>query len=430
MSLLKTRNLQNRNRESFLAIPILSKITSFRLNESNYLRWSQFVQMYIRGRGKLGYLTGERLEPDIIDPQYVVWDAENSMVMTWLVNSMEEDISSNYMCYSATKELSDSVTEMYSDLRNKSQIYELTLQAREIRQGGDNVTRYFHSLKRVRQDLDLFNTYKWRYTEDAKHHQETVEEGRIFQFLAGLNEELDEVRGRIIGRATLPSLGEVFAEVRREETRRNVMMGNTKVAPTPPETNALVVEAAAFKSSTNQKNSSNLWCDHCNKPRHTREICWKIHGRPAHIKGSKSGPKAPRPFPTAHEEEKTSLSKEQVEQLIRLLNSSSLSEDTNLIDQTNEYNKDERVGTSPESDKGNLMPDLDGAQTGKEIPQSKQELHVYTRKYPKRIRNQPIISAPNQPEIPEGRPAEIPQELLGNSEILTFNTDLPIAIRK
>ncbi|KAJ1390059.1 hypothetical protein SESBI_37775 [Sesbania bispinosa] len=165
---------------------------------------------------------------------------------------------------------------MYSDQKNKSQIYELTLQAREIRQGGDNVTRYFHSLKRVWQDLDLFNTYKWRSTEDAKHHQKIVEEGRIFQFLAGLNEELDEVRGRIIGRATLPSLGEVFAEVRREETHRNVMMGKTKVDPTPLETNALVVEAVAFKSS-------------------------------------KSGPKAPRPFPTAHEAEKTSLSKEQVE---------------------------------------------------------------------------------------------------------------------
>ncbi|KAJ1385237.1 hypothetical protein SESBI_41828 [Sesbania bispinosa] len=100
----------------------------------------------------------------------------------------------------------------------------------------------------------------------------------------------------------------VLFEVRREETRRNVMMGKTKVDPTPPETNALVVEAAAFKSSTNQKNSSNLWCDHYNKPRHTRETCWKIHGRPTHIKGSKSDPKAPRPFPTAHEAEKTSLS--------------------------------------------------------------------------------------------------------------------------
>ncbi|KAG5151351.1 hypothetical protein JHK84_027823 [Glycine max] len=137
---------------------------------------------------------------------------------------------------------------MYSDLGNKSQIYELTLQAREIRRG-NNVTRYFHSLKRVWQDLDLFNNYNWMSAEDAKHYQQTVEEGRAFQFLAGLNEELDEVRGRIIGMATLPSLGEIFAEVRREETRRSVMMGKMKVDP-PLETNALAVEATACKSST------------------------------------------------------------------------------------------------------------------------------------------------------------------------------------
>lgn len=96
--------------------------------------------MYIRGRGKLGYLNGERPKPDTIDPQYAVWDAENSMVMTWLVNSMEEDINNNYMCYSTAKELWGSVTEMYYGLENKSRIYELTLQAKEIRQGGNNVT--------------------------------------------------------------------------------------------------------------------------------------------------------------------------------------------------------------------------------------------------------------------------------------------------
>jgi len=43
-----------------------------------------------------------------------------------------------------------------------------------------------------------------------------VEERRIFQFLAALNERLDEVCGKTIRRATLPSLGEIFAEVRQE----------------------------------------------------------------------------------------------------------------------------------------------------------------------------------------------------------------------
>ena len=201
------------------------QITSFRLNGSNYFRWSQSVQMYICGKGKMGYLTGDHKEPDDSNPQHDVWDAENSMVMTWLVNSMEEEISSNYICYSTTKELWESVKEMYPNLENKSLIYELTLKAREIWQGSDNVTKYFHSLKWIWQELDLLNTYKWNSTEDEK---QTVEEGRIFQFLAGLKEELYEVRGRIIGRSTLPSLGEMFSEVRREETRRSIMMGKAK----------------------------------------------------------------------------------------------------------------------------------------------------------------------------------------------------------
>ena len=52
----------------------------------------------------MGYLMGEKKAPAVDDQNYAIWDAENSMV-TWLVNSMEEDISSNYMCYPTTQEL-------------------------------------------------------------------------------------------------------------------------------------------------------------------------------------------------------------------------------------------------------------------------------------------------------------------------------------
>jgi len=61
--------------------------------------------MYIRGRGKISYLTGDIKEPNPNDSTYAAWDAENSMIMTWLVNSMEEDIQTNYLCYSIAKEL-------------------------------------------------------------------------------------------------------------------------------------------------------------------------------------------------------------------------------------------------------------------------------------------------------------------------------------
>ena len=65
--------------------------------------------MYTRGSGKMGYLIGKTKAPKSTDPAYATWDAEHSMVMMWLVNSMEEDISSNYMCYSTAQELWENI---------------------------------------------------------------------------------------------------------------------------------------------------------------------------------------------------------------------------------------------------------------------------------------------------------------------------------
>ena len=82
------------------------------------------------------------------------------MIMAWLVNSMEEDISANYMGFSTAKELWDNINLMYSDLGNQSQVYELELKLGEVRQGENSVTKYFNTLKGLWQDLDLFNDYE------------------------------------------------------------------------------------------------------------------------------------------------------------------------------------------------------------------------------------------------------------------------------
>ena len=302
------------------------QITTIRLNGENFLRWSQSVRMYIRGRGKIGYLTGDAKRPDAKDPAYAVWDAENSMVMTWLVNSMAEEIGANYMCYSTAKELWDNVSQMYSDLGNQSQVYELTLRLGEIQQGEESVTKYFNTLKRIWQDLDLFNDYEWKSTEDCNHYKKMVDVNRVFKLLAGLNVEFDEVRGRIIGRNPLPPISEVFAEVRREESRRQAMLGKKNFGSTGTiEGSALVISEAQVSRRTphNQRggDKANVRCDFCGKPRHTRETCYKLHGRPSNSRGNRAGEQN---IATANEAESSPFSKEQLDHLQKLLKSYSL----------------------------------------------------------------------------------------------------------
>ena len=97
-----------------------------------------------------------------------------------------------------------------------------------------------------------------------------VEFSRIFKFLAGLNVEFDEVRGRIIGRQPLPSIGEIFSEVRRDDVATNSF-----------ENSALIIAAASRNITSEHKidKKSWVWCDFCNKLRHTRQTYWKIHGK-------------------------------------------------------------------------------------------------------------------------------------------------------
>ena len=143
---------------------------------------------------------------------------------------------------------------------------------------------------------------------DAAMHQEFIERERVYDFLAGLNVELDQVRVQILGKEPLPSLNEAFAIVRGEEGRKNIMLekGNTMdrsaLAISKPNGNEGSAAANAANSGRNERKKTSekdsLWCSYCKKNRHTRETCWKLHGKPLNFfkgnggKGVNSGHKS------------------------------------------------------------------------------------------------------------------------------------------
>ncbi|KAG8499583.1 hypothetical protein CXB51_006239 [Gossypium anomalum] len=92
--------------------------------------------------------------------------------------------------------------------------------------------------------------------------------------------EFDEVRSQILGKKPLPKLRKIFSKVRREETRRKVML---KPGFKANDDNSALV---AIKNNDDSEKKKKPWCDYCKKYWHTRETCWKLHGKPT---GKKSG---------------------------------------------------------------------------------------------------------------------------------------------
>ena len=74
------------------------------------------------------------------------------------------------------------------------------------------------------QKIDIFYEMGWSYTIDVEKYKKMLKKERTFDFLQGLNPNLDEVRGRLLGMKPFPTLRELFAEVKREESRKCVMM--------------------------------------------------------------------------------------------------------------------------------------------------------------------------------------------------------------
>lgn len=80
-----------------------------------------------------------------------------------------------------------------------------------------------------------------------------MKSNRIYKFLAVLNVEFDEVRGKIIGRQPLPLIGEVFSKVRWEKSRWNVMLIKKGIG-TPLENSALTTtDVHVTRSYNNQR---------------------------------------------------------------------------------------------------------------------------------------------------------------------------------
>ena len=82
---------------------------------------------------------------------------------------------------------------MYSDLENSSQCFEIRSAIRTIKQGISSVTEYFNVLVELWHETDMFYTISWESPVNNNKYNKMIEKDRIFDFLHGLNPDLDEV---------------------------------------------------------------------------------------------------------------------------------------------------------------------------------------------------------------------------------------------
>lgn len=158
-------------------------ITGHKLNGQNFIQWERSVRIFLQGKGKEGYISGDPKQPEQEGPNLKKWQLENSLVMSWLLNTMTNEIGENFMYYDTAKEIWDAVKETYSNIDNTSAIFEIKSLLHDLQQGEKSVTEFFNTLSRYWQQLDTYEEIEWKCRDDKKKYRELVEKDRIYKFL-------------------------------------------------------------------------------------------------------------------------------------------------------------------------------------------------------------------------------------------------------
>ena len=102
-----------------------------------------------------------------------------------------------------------------------------------------------------------------------------LEQECVFEFLVGLNFELDLVRSRVLGKNSFPSSHQAFSLVCIEESRLEVMMKTPFVPSTKIFALNIMVEKGIVGGEMDLR-----WCNYYKRSWHIWEKCWRLNGRP------------------------------------------------------------------------------------------------------------------------------------------------------
>ncbi|XP_058186868.1 uncharacterized protein LOC131303840 [Rhododendron vialii] len=218
--------------------------------------------------------------------------SQKSLVMTWLFNSMRADIRHTFLLLDTPHKIWITAAQTYSQQGNDAQCFELRKRLRTLEQNHRSVAVYFADLSGAWGEFDYYQGFQAVCAVDAANWLKRMEKERVYDFLAGLDMELDPIRVQVLGRILFPSLGEAYSIVQQEESRRGAMLqpptfDRSALVATPQDhfgsASGSILQGGKSQSGTiiGPPNCASLQCDYCHNTGHTRDFCWKLHGKPS-----------------------------------------------------------------------------------------------------------------------------------------------------
>src|SRR3954471_11346447 len=180
--------------------------------------------LLLHTKGLQKYVQKGCTEPaDKESDEWRTWNATNSVVVAWLLISMDTSVSGQLETLRSAVDVWKTVETMYSGAGSVMRTMETEEKIDATVQAEKTVQQYAAELKRLWADLDHYSPLSLECPADVLKGKKYLEQRRIFRFLKGLNSQFEHRRAFMCHLTALPPLDEVIAAMEEEEIRQKVM---------------------------------------------------------------------------------------------------------------------------------------------------------------------------------------------------------------
>ncbi|GKE52220.1 ribonuclease H-like domain-containing protein, partial [Tanacetum coccineum] len=155
------------------------------------------------------------------DPMSNQWERCNSIVLSWLLNYVFEDLFLGQIFSDNASEVWAELKETYNKL-DGSIIFNLLQKIHNFKQGELNVSEYYHKLNSLWREFDIMTKLpkcSCDASKDVSKHYQLI---KLMQFLMGLNDVFQPIRSSLLAMETLPDVKDAFTIISKEESHRGI----------------------------------------------------------------------------------------------------------------------------------------------------------------------------------------------------------------
>ncbi|CAL1378154.1 unnamed protein product [Linum trigynum] len=259
-------------------------IVSIKFNGRNYNLWSRSLRIALKTRKRLGYIDGSKPQPDATDASFEEWDANNTQVLGWLLNSLDETTAESVPSTENAYQIWEDLKMRYGQA-DAIRLADLQTQIFTCKQGSSSINEYFTKLKTYWEEYVQYRTVVCSAcpqedcpaTVALNTLRGFIHDDYVMRFITGLNDNYEGVRTNLLMMKPMPSIGSAFSYVLQHERQLDPHGTGTK----GDEGIALAADGSRGRDQRKgtAPSQGGLFCRYCKKDNHVKEDCWKLKAK-------------------------------------------------------------------------------------------------------------------------------------------------------